>query len=298
MLRAVDIQADPVIMSTIDNGMVHPTLPIINNYNYMIAKIHIDDKVYLLDATEKYQPFGMLPFRCLNQRGYTISKTSPGWVSLNPAKGMEKTTVCTMTLEENGVLKGSLNNKNDGYSAVNIRNRLKQDGEEKYIENFKSTHTKWSISNIEIKAPEEVIEPVKEKIEFEVNGNAEVMGNMIYIDPMLSGKMQENPMKQEERNCPIEFIVPLKNVYMFNLTIPEGYEVDELPEPINLVTPDRTANLKYIMQVVGNRIQLMHSWQIKKSFYAPNKFPELKEFYAMIISKHSEQIVLKKVETN
>ena len=87
-------------------------------------------------------------------------------------------------------------------------------------------------------------------------------------------------------------------MYMFNMIIPEGYQVDELPESINLVTPDRTANMRYVVQVMGNRLQLVHSWQIKKSFYLPEKFPELKEFYGLLVSKHNEQIVLKKVQSN
>ena len=43
MLRAVEINADPVIISTIDHGIVHPTIPIVDQYNYMIARVLIDD---------------------------------------------------------------------------------------------------------------------------------------------------------------------------------------------------------------------------------------------------------------
>lgn len=86
MLRAVDIAADPVVISTIDNGLVHPVYPIISKYNYLIVRATIDGKSVLLDATEKDLPFGLLPYRCLNQRGYAISKTKPGWVDLTPIK--------------------------------------------------------------------------------------------------------------------------------------------------------------------------------------------------------------------
>jgi hypothetical protein len=133
-------------------------------------------------------------------------------------------------------------------------------------------------------------------IELEVDGKAEVMGNMIYVDPIITGKLEENPLKQQERQLPIEFIVPLINTYMFTLTIPEGYEVDELPQSISLTTSDRTASLRYMIQTVGNKLQLRHTWQIKESFYTPDKFGELKEFYAMIVSKQNEQIVLRKIQ--
>ena len=298
MLRAVEIAADPVIISTIDNGLVHPVYPIIDKYNYLIVRVIIDSKSVLLDATEKDFPFGLLPYRCLNQRGYAISKIRPGWVDLHPSKGMDKSTMCLLSLDEQGNMDGSINHKNDGYSALNIRNKIRQDGEDKYVENMKSMHSNWTVNTVEINSPAEINQPVKEKIELNISNAAEALGNVIYINPILTGKIDENPLKQVERKLPIEFVVPLKNSYRLNLKIPEGYVVDELPESISLVTPDRTASLKYITQANGNNIQLVHSWQIKESFYTQDKFHDLKEFYAMLVSKQNEQIVLKKANPN
>ncbi len=298
MLRAVEIEADPVVISTIDNGQVHPVYPFISKYNYLIVRVIIDGKTVLLDATEKDLPFGLLPYRCLNQRGYAISQTKPGWVDLKPISPVGKSTMCLLTLDEEGLLTGSVNYKNNGYSSVNIRKKISRDGEDKYIENLKSTNTDWEVGNIEIEVPEDVNAPVKEKIELTISNAAEAMGNMIYINPILIGKIEENPLKQETRKMPIEFVVPIKNDYRLSLSIPEGYVVDELPESISLVTPDRTASLKYLVQVSGNNLQLVHSWQIKESFYIPDKFADLKEFYSVLVSKQNEQIVLKKISSN
>lgn len=296
MLRAVEIDADPVIISTINHGLVHPISPIIDKYNYLIVRAIVDGKTILLDATEKDFPLGMLPYRCLNQRGYAISKSNPGWVDLTPQTGQEKVTFCQMNLQEDGTMKGSVSYKLDGYSAVGLRNNISQDGKEKYIENLKSSHASWAITNVEIDVPEKGGESVKEQIDVEVSGSAESMGNLIYLNPIISDRIEENPLKQNERKLPIEFIVPVKKRYISSIAIPDGYAIDELPESINLATSDGTANLKYSVQSNGKNIQLNHSWQIDKSFYAPDKFQELKEFYAMLVAKHNEQIVLKKVE--
>jgi hypothetical protein len=203
-----------------------------------------------------------------------------------------------LTLDEEGLLKGNINSNIKGYSGLNIRKKISRDGEDKYIENLKSTNTDWSIENIEIIVPEDINAPVKEKIQLELENTAESMGNMIYINPIVIGRIDENPLKQEERKLPIEFVVPIKNDFRLNLILPEGYEVDELPESINMVTPDRTAILKYMIQVNGRNLQLAHSWQIKESFYTQDKFPDLKEFYSVLVSKQNEQIVLKKVSAN
>lgn len=298
MLTAVEVTADPVVISTIDNGMVHPVYPFINKYNYLIVRATIDSKSILLDATEKDLPFGVLPYRCLNQRGYAISETRPGWVDLKPIKSMGKSTMCLLVLDDQGIMSGGVNHKNNGYSSVNIRNVITRDGEDKYIETLKSTNTDWEIGNIEIVVPDDINTAVKEKIKLTISSSAEAMGNMMYINPILTGKIDENPLKQEERKMPIEFVVPRKNDYRLNLTLPDGYVVDELPASVSMVTPDRTATLKYIVQVNGNNLQLVHSWQVKESFYTPDKFPDLKEFYSVLVSKQNEQIVLKKISSN
>ena len=298
MLRAVEIEADPVIISTVSHGLVHPTMPMLDKYNYLIAKANIGDKYVLLDATEKNIPFGMLPYRDLNQRGYAISEKNPGWVNQHPAHGMENTIVCMFTMLPDGTLEGNISNKKSGYSALNERKAIKKDGQDKFIENLKSKHPSWTINKVDIDNPKDVGQPVKEKIDLKITDAAEAMGSTIYFNPMIRGKIEENPLKQEERLLPIDFMVPMKNTYMFNLMLPEGYVVDEVPEPISIATPDHTASFRYAVKVMGNRLQLMSTWQIRKSFYAPDKFQALKEFYASIVDKHAGQIVLKKAPTN
>lgn len=298
MLRAVEVDAVPVIMSTVSNGQVHPVYPMLEDYNYMIAKATIGNDYILMDATEKDMPIGLLPTRCLNQRGYAITKEKSGWVDLRPQNGADKTVVCMLKIGEDGVLSGTVSDKSEGYSGLSIRRKLRLDGEEKYIEDFHSSHTQWAIKDIKIDAPESINEPVKKTIDVDLSGQGEAMGNMIYINPIITGKIAENPFKQEERKFPIEFIIPIKNSYMLNLEIPEGYEIDELPQQVNIRTSDKSAHLRYLVQLNGNRLQIVHSWGVDKTFYPAESFKELKEFYSLLVAKQGEQIVLKKVEAN
>jgi len=298
MLQAVDLDAAPVILSTIDNGKVHPTYPILDKYNYLIAKVTLGNGYILLDATENDLPVGLLPMRCLNLMGYTISTDRPGWVDIVPQNGMEKAAMCVMKLNEDGQMTGSISYKLSGYEGVSIREKLQRDGVDKFKENFTGSHPDWTISGLDIDAPEAVTEPVKEVIKTDMSNAAQSAGNIIYINPILCDKMEENPLKQEKRELPIEFIVPIKQSYMLNLTIPEGYVVDELPQSVTMTIPDKTAQLKYVVKAVGTNIQLILNWQISESFYSPDKFPDLKEFYAMLVAKQNEQIVLKKASAN
>ncbi|MCY7290778.1 MAG: DUF3857 and transglutaminase domain-containing protein, partial [Ferruginibacter sp.] len=53
MLKKAEINADPVLLSTTDNGKAYEMYPLIEKFNYVIARVIINNKVYLLDASRK-----------------------------------------------------------------------------------------------------------------------------------------------------------------------------------------------------------------------------------------------------
>jgi len=66
LLNAADIKTNLMLSSTRQNGLPKKMHPVISDFNYVIAKTEIDGKDYLLDATDKFTPFGTLPFNALN----------------------------------------------------------------------------------------------------------------------------------------------------------------------------------------------------------------------------------------
>jgi hypothetical protein len=119
---------------------------------------------------------------------------------------------------------------------------------------------------------------------------------MIYVDPVLVEKWKENPLKNDVRKFPVDFNYPVHTKYMMNLNIPEGYLVEEIPESIKIALPDKSATYLFMANVIGNIIQLVNQFDINKSMYTPEEYKGLREFWAMVVSKNNEQIVLKKSE--
>src|SRR5688572_8595482 len=68
-LKYADLDVEPMMLSTRRNGWVTEIYPVITEFDYVVAKLNIGDKVYLLDATDQYYPFGLVPVRCLNGKG-------------------------------------------------------------------------------------------------------------------------------------------------------------------------------------------------------------------------------------
>jgi hypothetical protein len=57
---------------------------------------------------------------------------------------------------------------------------------------------------------------------------------------------------------------------------------------------DNAAKCTFNISQTGNRIFIMSNLQINKTLFMQEEYPPLREFYARLVSKMAEQIVLKK----
>jgi hypothetical protein len=73
-------------MSTRDNGILSPISPSLSKLNYVIVLAKIGDKSILLDATEPYMPYYLIPLRCLNNSGRTVSEVKSDLVDLSTTR--------------------------------------------------------------------------------------------------------------------------------------------------------------------------------------------------------------------
>ena len=79
MLRYANLNADPVLVSTKNNGI--PVFPTRYGFNYVIAQVRIGDKNYLLDATDPIAAIGLLPERVMNWQGRVVRPNgTSNWV--------------------------------------------------------------------------------------------------------------------------------------------------------------------------------------------------------------------------
>jgi hypothetical protein len=114
------------------------------------------------------------------------------------------------------------------------------------------------------------------------------------LTPSLSGREDENPFKSETREYPVDFGNQFERIYIARITIPEGYVVEELPPSKLFNLPENAARFMYNVVQHGNIINVSSSLFINRSLYAQNIYPNLREFFNLMIAKQAEQVVLKK----
>lgn len=298
MLREAGIEeAYPVVLSTRSNGKLNPIYPRIDRLNYVVVSVRIGEKNYLMDATQPLLPMGMLPFKALNLQGKLISEKGIAWVDLYPKTPAAQVINVMLKLTEDEKLSGEMTLSIKDYAAYLMRNELKEKTEGKKENNNKKKETlNFTIKESKLENEKNIYEPLKliQKIELD----DEFAGDKLYLDPFLVKYFKENPFKQEERKFPVDFGHPLSESYSLVVTMPEGYDVEELPKSVNLITPDKSAGFSYAIGKSGNVLQLRTKMNIDRPVYLPEEYEELREFITQVIAKQSEQIVLKKVAKN
>lgn len=294
MLNRAGIETEMVLLSTRDHGFIRRPFPMARQFNYNVCRVKLPDRTVLLDATDRYVPFGILPERCLNGEGFVISKTQSGWIDLDP-KVKSKTVVSSIiNIDPNGIVNGTLDYVHEGYAAARIRNSYHAKGQEEYLKSFQGGKTIEILESRyeDLKAIEK---PAKESYEIVSNDLASSTGNQIYINPFVSDKITENPFRSDKREYPVDFVCPSEKVYISKIKIPAGYTVDELPPVKVIALPQNAGRFVYNISAMGDEITLTCILNINKAMFVQDEYAPLREFYNHIVAKQNEQIVLKKI---
>ncbi len=111
---------------------------------------------------------------------------------------------------------------------------------------------------------------------------------------MLKEGLKENYFKPLTRNYPVELPFKMDDVYAFQLDIPEGYVVDELPKSAKVSLGDGDALFEYIVSTSPQTVMIRSRIKLSKPFFEVDEYEPLRNFFDHVIKKHAEQIVFKK----
>jgi hypothetical protein len=78
------------------------------------------------------------------------------------------------------------------------------------------------------------------------------------------------------------------------MDIPDGYVVDELPKSVKVAFNVDQGYFEYLLAPQGGIIQMRCRVRLNKATFSPEDYSSLRDFFAFIVKKENEQIVLKK----
>ncbi|MFT3795159.1 DUF3857 domain-containing protein [Flavobacterium sp.] len=293
MMRFAGLNANPVLVSTRSNGIA--LFPNLTAYNYVICAVQFPDGMLLLDATEKYAVPNVLPLRDLNWFGRLIRKDGTSQeIELTPKNVSRNVVFMNYSVKGDGHAEGKYRCQLTDHKALDFRQKNCSMEKDAYLESLENDHNNIEIIDYTRENDYELSKPIVESYSFKDNKSTEIIGNKMYIDPLLFLAQNENPFRQEKREYPIDFGYPVQKKYNISIEIPEGYTVESLPKAINLSTGDEIGLFKYLIANTGNKIQITISTDINTAIVPAEYYEVIKEFYQKMIENQGQKIVLVK----
>ena len=294
MLRYSGLTANPVLVSTRSNGIA--LFPNRTAFNYVIAAVETPNGYILLDASEKFSTPNILPLRVLNWSGRLIRKDGTSEeINLMPEKTSSDNVFMTYNIEADGKVTGKTRRQSVDYNAMITRSKISNLKEEEYLEKLENGNNKIEISEYSKTNENDILLPMVETYSFTGNNFCELIGEKIYVSPMLFFTNDKNPFKQEVREYPVDFSYPFAEKYNITIKIPDGFAVETLPAPAAVTMESNLGAFKFNILANGNTLQLAILHQINEAIVSPEKYEMLKEYYKTMIAKETEKIVLKRI---
>lgn len=292
LLKAVDIHADPVILSTRENGAIQDMYPMISQFNYVLTRAVIDFKPYYLDAVNPLRPFDLLPVRVLNVKGLVIKPGSIHWVTFGSPKLNQNKSHVDITIKEDGTLTGKLEESFSEYESLSIRSGLSNKKDVDIAkEEFGTESLGLEIDSVKLSGKDSLEAPIHIRANISSSTYAQQNGGIIYLNPYLINRLKDNPFKLKKRNFPIDYSYTRSKEHVINIAIPNGYEVKESLNDKFLRVRD-FVSFSRLVKVENNWMTIVNKMEIKATVIPEQFYNDLRTFYSQIVDLESEQIVL------
>lgn len=315
MLREIGIDSYYVVINT-RRGSITPKTPAHQGFNHVITAIKVPDgltdpsliatiqhpklgKILFFDPTDYLTPFGQI--RGALQANYGLLVTSDGGELIElpqqPSSMNSVQRTATMTLDTTGTLKGDVKEVRLGERASSERWRLRtvtkdtdrvKPIEELLANSLGSFHiTRASVINLQ-----RTDQPFGFNYSFESPNYAKNVGNLLLVRPRVIGSKASGLLETKEpRKFPIEFQGPVRDTDAFEITIPPGYVVDDLPAPVDADYAFASYHSK--TEVNGSLIRYTRTFEVTELSVPVARTEELRKFYRTIANDERSMVVLK-----
>jgi len=299
MLRRVNVQAYPLLISTTDNGKVYDFRVSLDYLNKVITAVRMEDSTLLLvDAAAYPNPIGLLAKEDMGNQGLVLySKTDVEWIKIQNKVAEKSVVIANFKLDNEGQATGSVVCYESGFDGVESRVGIKTNGEQQAVqEHFKEWATDGEITGLKLTNHDKWNE-ASVKMEFQLTTTAfsSLAGDKIYLSPMLGLGLHENPFKNPDRRYNIDLGPISEEQYTINFTIPDGYKVESMPKSAKMAYEANEINFDYLTETNGNTLKFSVKLKQKTDYVLSTGYPQLQQFFGEMASKMEEQVVLTKL---
>lgn len=315
MLREIGVDTYHVAIYT-ERGAITPLTPAHNGFNHAITAIKLPDgltdasliatvqhpklgTLLFFDPTDDLTPFGQI--RGALQANYGLLVTPDGGELIElpqqPSAMNSIQRTAKLTLDAAGTLKGEVKETRLGDRASSERWRLRtvtKDADRiKPIEDLLANSlANFHITQATLLNLQQTGQPFGFNYSFVSHNYAKNAGTLLLVRPRVIGNKGLGFLETKEpRKFPIEFEGPASDTDTFEITIPAGYVVDDMPPPVDADYSFASYHSKTVVN--GNVVGYTRTFEVKELSVPVNKAEDLRKFYRIIAGDERNTVVLK-----
>ncbi len=314
MLAVAGIKSYYVLIDA-TRGVVMPESPSALDFDHVILAIQLPDeplasglwaaqeiprlgKLLLFDPTDPFVPLGFLPDNLQSNYGPVVTDEGGELVRLPllPAPANRLLRTAKLSLTPNGTLYGTVNELRWGAPAAELRAQLlraSQADRQKVLESFLGQFLGGSVlQSAGVGNLDKLDGNLTVQYTFAATDYAKRSGDLFLVRPLVLGSKGENVLDAKERKYPVEFPTSTSQGDVFEITLPDGYTADELPEPVEISTGATSYKSKAEMN--GSVLHYTRLYQITDVRVPTERLKELKQFYRQVAADERSSAVFKK----
>ncbi|MGA6955755.1 MAG: hypothetical protein WBY73_11645, partial [Candidatus Acidiferrales bacterium] len=247
---------------------------------------------------DEYVPLGYLPPS--EQTNFALVVTPQGGellsVPLLPPSTNRLLRTATLSVSDTGKLTGEVEELRWGGPAEESREQFLTAApadRQKVFEAFLGNSlTNFSLTSASIGNLEKYDESLTLKYKFAADGYAKTAGDLLILRPRVVGAKGSNLLSGKARKYPIEFTEATRQDDIFDITLPAGYVVDELPKPVDAECPYGTYKSQVL--VANNVLHYKRTYEIKDVNVPTQNLDEVRDFFHQIAADEKSSAVLRR----
>jgi hypothetical protein len=316
MLQAIGIRAHYLHVDS-SRGVINPEAPSLAG-NHMIIAIELPDgesdprlparvkanngkTLLIFDPTDEVTPVGLIR-SALQAAWGNLANGADSQVLQMPVLPPETAGLNrkgNFTLTADGSLAGDVTEVFSGDDATRERSTLKdseaRDTHDRLEKDLGSQLPGVAFKGYEYRHTDDLAKPLDLDLHLSGANYAHVSGPLLLVRPRVLGshiRAVSDVMEGKPRTYPIEIGHPGKWHDSFDISFPEGYVVDETPDPVE-VNMD-FASYKSAVSVKGNQIHYERDYVVRQVEISPDKAADFRKFENTILFDEKSSVVLKK----
>lgn len=312
MLSSVGIHSALVMVDT-HRGVIDPEAPSIHG-NHMIAAIEVpkgydspklhsvvtaaNGKRYLIfDPTWELTPFGQIEDNLQGSYALLVEGADSQVIQI-PVMSPDLNTVrrsANLQLAADGSLKGSVTVKHFGDLSEHARYVFGHEDAKQQQEYADRTVSgdlmAASVTGLKVENIAALDKDLTTTFDLSADHFANSVGPLIMVRPRIFGSYTL-PVDHKSRKVSIDLHQTMLGTDSFDIQLPDGYTVDELPDPVKADVG--FASYESSTRLEGHTIHYTRTFTLRQVSLPADKYADLQRFVGLIAADEDSRVVLKR----